>query len=291
MNISIFNQRADIAMTFSITRSAIYITLFSALTGLSAVANADQLEDIHKAGVIKIAVFDSNPPFGFIDKKSKQLQGYDIDIANAIGESLGVKVELQPTNPANRIPLLSSKKVDVIAANFTITDERAKAVDFSVPYFATGQKFIAKKGLLKTPEDLKNLRIGADKGTVQEITLRDNYPSVSVISYDDTPVAFTALRNGNVQAITQDDAKLVGLLANLPESLRAEFEISPFSITKEFQGVGITKGESRLVEAVNTTLINLENDGRALEIYNRWFGPQTRSAVPRGDFKIEAVKP
>lgn len=273
-------------MKLSLKSGVLSLALLTGVSALANIAHADKLDDIQKAGVIKIAVFDSNPPFGFVDKKTKQLAGYDIDVANAIGKSIGVKVELQPTNPANRIPLLSSNKVDLIAANFTITDERAKAVDFSVPYFATGQKFIAKKGLLTKPEDLANLRIGADKGTVQEITLRDNYPTAKVISYDDTPVAFTALRNGNVQAITQDDAKLVGLLANLPEAIKADFEISPFSITQEYQGVGIPKGETRLVEAVDKALLDLESSGQALEIYNRWFGPETNSAVPRGDFKI-----
>ncbi|GKX61177.1 ABC transporter substrate-binding protein [Leminorella grimontii] len=270
---------------------ALSFALAAGLAGVAGIAQADQLDDIQKAGVINIAVFDSNPPFGYVDAKSKQIVGYDVDIANAIGKALGVKVELKATNPANRIPLLASKKVDLIAANFTITPQRAKEVDFSVPYFATGQKFIARKGVLKQPDDIAKLRIGADKGTVQEITLRDKYPTAKVISYDDTPVAFTALRNGNVQAITQDDAKLVGLLANLPDAVKADFEISPFSITKEYQGVGVTKGETRLTEAVNKVLLDLEKDGQAVKIYDRWFGPETKSAMPRGDFKFGPVEP
>lgn len=260
------------------------LTLLAGLVAVSATAQADKLDDIQQAGVVKIAVFDSNPPFGFVDPQSIKLVGYDVDIAQAIGKALGVKVELRATNPANRIPLLASQKVDLIAANFTITDERAKQVNFSIPYFATGQKFIARKGVLKTPDDIKTLRIGADKGTVQEITLREHYPTAKVISYDDTPLAFAALRNGNVQAITQDDAKLVGLLANVPEAQKAEFEISPFSLTKEYQGVGIPKGEERLTQKIDETLLELEKQGTAKTIYDRWFGPSTKSAQPRGDF-------
>ncbi|MFP1726832.1 ABC transporter substrate-binding protein [Lonsdalea quercina] len=262
------------------------LTLVAGLAAISGTAQADKLADIHKSGVVKVAVFDSNPPFGYVDPESKKLVGYDVDIAEAVGKALGVKVELRATNPANRIPLLVSKKVDLIAANFTITDERAKQVNFSIPYFSTGQKFIARKGVLKTPEDIKNLRIGADKGTVQEITLREHYPTAKVISYDDTPLAFAALRNGNVQAITQDDAKLVGLLANVPAAQKAEFEISPFSITREYQGIGIPKGEEPLTQKVNDALSDLEKRGEAEKIYNRWFGPDTRSAQPRGDFKF-----
>lgn len=249
-------------------------------------AYADRLDDIEKRGEIKVAVFDSNPPFGYVDDKTKQIVGLDVDYANAIAQALKVNVQLIPTNPANRVPLLTSKKVDLIVANFTVTQERAQAVDFSVPYFATGQKFIARKGVLKTPEDLQKLRIGADKGTVMEITLREKYPTAKVISYDDTPFAFAALRNGVVQAITQDDAKLIGLLANVPEEQRQDFEISPFSITEEYQAVGIPKGEKRLKDKVNEVLFKLEQDGEAVTIYNRWFGPETNSAMPRGEFKI-----
>ncbi len=268
-------------------QSRVVVTaLLTSLALVSGVAKADKLDDIKKVGTVRIAVFDSNPPFGFIDPQTKKLAGYDVDIAHAIASDLGVKLELRPTNPANRIPLLSSKKIDLIAANFTVTDERAKQVDFSIPYFATGQKFIARKGVLTHPDDIAKLRIGADKGTVQEITLRDRYPTTKVISYDDTPLAFAALRNGNVQAITQDDAKLVGLLANVPEAQKADFEISPFSITREYQAVAVTKGEGRLIEAVNQTLLKLEKDGEAEKIYNRWFGPETKSAQPRGDFKF-----
>ncbi|MCW7546712.1 ABC transporter substrate-binding protein [Photorhabdus sp. APURE] len=272
-------------------KSRVLITaLLAGLTLVTGAAKADKLDDIKKAGAVRIAVFDSNPPFGFIDPQTKKLAGYDVDIANAIANDLGVKLELRPTNPANRLPLLASKKVDLIAANFTVTNERAKQVHFSIPYFATGQKFIARKGVLKSPEDIKNLRIGADKGTVQEITLREHYPTAKVISYDDTPLAFAALRNGNVQAITQDDAKLVGLLANVPEAQKAEFEISPFSITREYQAVAAAKGQERLVEAVNQTLLKLEKEGEAAEIYNRWFGPETKSAQPRGDFKFAPLE-
>ena len=268
-----------------LTKSLTVVALISSIFVASS-AYADRLDDIEKRGQIKIAVFDSNPPFGYIDEKTNQIVGLDVDYANEIGKALNVKVELVPTNPANRIPLLTSQKADLIVANFTVTEERAKAVDFSVPYFATGQKFVAKKGVLKTADDLNNLRIGADKGTVMEITLREKYPTAKVISYDDTPFAFAALRNGLVNAITQDDAKLIGLLANVPEDQRAEFEISPFSITQEYQAVGIPKGETRLKDKVNQILLNLEKDGEAVTIYNRWFGPDTKSAMPRGDFKI-----
>lgn len=244
---------------------------------------ADRLDDIKKAGVLRVAAFDSNPPFGFLDAKTRQITGLDVDVAHHIATRLGVRLELVPTNPANRIPLLVSGKTDLIAANFTVTPDRAKQVDFSLPYFASGQQFIARKGTLSKPEQLAGLRVGADKGTTQEVTLREKYPATKVVSYDDTPLAFVALRNGNVAAITQDGSKLAALLANAPD--KDKYEVAPFTLTREYQAIGLPKGEVRLVKVVNEVLLGLEKNGEAKKIYDHWFGPGTKAPLPR-DFKI-----
>ncbi|MEN3930713.1 ABC transporter substrate-binding protein [Microvirga sp. W0021] len=246
---------------------------------LTGVAQADRLDDIKKAGVLRVAAFDGNPPFGFVDQQSKQIIGLDVDYAKAIADKIGVKLEIRPTNPANRVPLLVSGQVDLVLANFTITEERAKQLDFSIPYFASGQQFLAKKGVLKSPDQIESLRIGADKGTTNEINLRKLYPKTVIVAYDDTPFAFTALRNGNVQAITQDGPKLVGLLANVPD--KENYEIPAFTISDDYIGVGAPKGEKALVDLVNETLRELEADGRALKIYNAWFGPDSKTPLPR----------
>jgi polar amino acid transport system substrate-binding protein len=246
-------------------------------------AFADRLDDIRKAGVLRVGVFDSNPPFGFVDAKTGKPTGLDVDYAEEIAKRLGVKVEYRATNPANRIPLLASNKVDLIAANFTITDERRKQIDFSAPYFASGLQFIAAKGVLKAPDDLQTLRLGVDKGTTQEVTLREKYPQARLIAYDDSPLALAALRSGAIQAFAQDGAKLGALLATLPN--RDQFEISPFTLTREYMGLGVVKGEDRLTSSLNQILVDLEKTGVAAKIYDKWFGPKSAAPLPR-DFVI-----
>ncbi|MBB2926523.1 ABC transporter substrate-binding protein [Paraburkholderia silvatlantica] len=253
--------------------------LTALLVVASTTAHADRLDDIKRAGVLRVAAFDSNPPFGFVDPKDNQIVGLDVDYARAVARSLGVKLEIQPTNPANRIAFLKSGKVDLVFANFTITDERKKEVDFSTPYFASGTQFIAKKGVLKSSEQINGLRIGADKGTTNEQQVRAKFPNATIVAYDDTPFAFAALRTGNVQAITQDGPKLVALLARAPD--KANYEISPFTISNDYEGVGVPKGETRLLDAVNSTLTHLENDGEAAQIYDKWFGPKSAAPLPR----------
>jgi polar amino acid transport system substrate-binding protein len=258
-------------------------TLATALIGLlmavSGVAHADRLDDIKKAGVLRVAAFDSNPPFGFVDPKTNQIVGLDVDYAKALADKLGVKLEVEPTNPANRIALLTSKKVDLVFANFTITDERKKEVDFSTPYFASGTQFLSKKGVLKTPDQLNSLRIGAAKGTTNEQQVRAQFPGATIVAYDDTPFAFAALRAGNVQAITQDGPKLVVLLSNVPD--KEKYEISPFTISNDYEGVGVPKGEPRLLAVVDDTLKSLEANGSAAKIYDTWFGPHSKAPLPR----------
>ena len=106
--------------------------------------------------------------------------------------------------------------------------------------------------MLKSADQLNALRVGADKGTTNEITLREKFPKATIVAYDDTPFAFAALRAGTVQAITQDGPKLIGLLANVPD--KQNYEIPAFTISNDYMGVGVPKGETRLLGFVNDTL-------------------------------------
>ncbi|KAB7896357.1 transporter substrate-binding domain-containing protein [Rouxiella sp. S1S-2] len=263
--------------------SALTLLVLSGVTTFAA--HADQLADIKKAGVINVATFDSNPPFGSVDAKTHDIVGYDVDFAKALAKSLGVKLKLVPTNPANRIPLLQSGKADIIVADITITPERAKVVDFSVPYFVTGQQFLVPAASPDKLDAYATARIGVVKGTTGEQELHTRFPQSRVLAYDDIPLALSALRSGNVQAITQDSTILAGLLDGAPD--KAKYKVLPELLSKEEIGVGVKKGETSLLKAVNDELLSLEKTGEATKIYNVWFGPQTKSPQPRL-FKIEA---
>ncbi|WP_313487135.1 ABC transporter substrate-binding protein [Pseudescherichia sp.] len=271
--------------TLTQSKKAWTLSALALLSTLSFAAHADKLADIKSAGVVKVATFDANPPFGAIDPKTHDIVGYDVDFAKALAKSLGVKLELVATNPANRIPLLQSGKVDLIVADITITPERAQVIDFSTPYFVTGQQFLVAADGADKLDAYGKSRIGAVKGTTGEQALHQRFPQARVLAYDDIPLALTALRNGNVQAITQDSTILAGLLAEAPD--KAKFKILPDLLSKEEIGVGVPKGETALLNAVNDELVKLEQSGDAAKIYDTWFGPQTKTPQPRS-FKIEA---
>ncbi|MBR7777145.1 ABC transporter substrate-binding protein [Undibacterium sp. BYS50W] len=274
-------------MNFKIKKISYLFSVAVAALSFSQLAMADKLDDIKKAGVLRAAVFDSNPPFGSVDAKSHKVVGYDIDFAEALAKKIGVKLELVPTNPANRIPLLQSGKADLIVADITITPERAKVIEFSHPYFVTGQQFLVASSAANKLDAFADARIGAVKGTTGEQELHVRFPKAQVVAYDDVPLALTALRNGSVKAITQDSSILIGLLANAAD--KKNFKILPEYLSTEHIGVGAPKGETALLNVVNNTLLELEKNGEAAKIHERWFGKNSAAPEPR-NFKISAPK-
>lgn len=255
------------------------------MLGLAAgVAQADRLEDIRKKGVLTVGVFDQHSPYGFTDQKTNKVIGIDIDLAQEIANKMGVKLKLVPVSPADRVPALVAGKVDLVIAGFTITDERAKQIDFTIPYFASGQQFLTRKGIkLAGKDDLARLRLGVGKGTSDEERLRSMFPDAILVVYEDMSHAFRGLRAGKVDAISQGEPELIYLLASAPD--RVKYVIQPLTVSDDLDGVGVVKGEATLRNEVNDVLMALEKEGRAEQVYNKWFGPQTQTPLKRA-YKI-----
>lgn len=250
------------------------------------IALADTLAGIKSKGVLVVGVKDSLPPFGYVDAQTRTIVGYDVDFARAIAFKLGVRLELKPVTSANRIPQLSSGNIDMIAATMTKSPERAQQIDFSYAYFVTGQKFIAPKGKVRSLKDLEGKRIATAKGSTSEINVKRAIPTATVLSFDDYPQAFLALRQGRVAAITTDEAILAGILAKAPKA--PAFEIPNLRISDEPYGLGMRKGDTALVAFVNKTLEEMERSGEAQSIFDKWFGPKSSAPLKR-DFKISPV--
>lgn len=249
---------------------------------------ADTLEMVKKKGVLVAGVKDSTPGFGFIDEKTREIVGYDVDFVRAIANKLGVKLELKPVTSSTRMPQLTEGNIDIIAATMTITPERAQQIDFSYTYFLTGQKFIAKKGTVKTLADLDGKRIGTAKGSTSEQNAAKALPKATILSFDDYPQALLALQQGKVFAITTDESILANLLANAPN--KEQYEIPNIQISDEPYGLGMRKGDKNFVDFVNKTLLEMEKSGEAKKIFDKWFGPGSKVPMNRGNFKITAGK-
>ncbi len=264
---------------------AIMVMSLVIVAGLcGALLAADTLEMVKKKGVLVAGVKDSTPGFGFVDEKTRQIIGYDVDFVAAIANKLGVKLELKPVTSASRMPQLVEGNIDIIAATMTATPERAKQIDFSLTYFFTGQKFIVKKGTVKSLADLNGKRIGTAKGSTSEQNAAKALPKATILSFDDYPQALLALQQGKVFAATTDESILANLLGNAPN--KDQYEIPDIQISDEPYGLGMRKGDKNFVDFVNKTLLEMEKSGEAKKIFDKWFGPNATIALKRGSFKI-----
>ncbi len=252
----------------------VMIALGLAAADAGAALSGDTLSEVKKKGVLVAGVRDSLPPFGVIDKRTGRNIGYDIDYVNAIAGRLGVKVKFVPTTPETRIEQLRNGEIDIVAASMTVTPERAKQVDFSYTYFLTGQRFIVKKGgPYKYPRDFAGKTVGVANGTTGGEVLAKEIPTTVVRYYDTYPQVFQALRKGEVVALSTDEVILRGLYLDMPD--KEEFEISPAQISGDAYGLAVRKGDKRLLDFINTTLMEMEKSGEADKIFDKWFGPGT----------------
>ena len=207
------------------------------------------LDEIKDSGTINIGVFSDKYPFGYVDEYGKY-QGYDVYFAERIGKDLNVKINYVSTEAANRVEYLETGKVDIILANFTVTDDRAKKVDFALPYMNVALGVVSPNSRVIT--DLsqveKDDQVIVISGTTAEIYLIENNPEIKLQKYDTYANAKNALENGNAVAWANDNTEVIayalqneGYTVGIP-TLGSNDTIAP----------AVTKG--------NTTLLNWLND-------------------------------
>ena len=172
-------------------------------------AKARTVQEIKDSGVIRIGVFTDKAPFGYVDENGKN-QGFDIYFTDRIAKDLGVKVEYISLDPASRVEYAETAKVDIVAANFTVTPERAEKVDFSFPYMKVSLGVVSPdKAVIKSVEDLKDKTLIVSKGTTAEYYFSKNHPEIKLQKYDSYTDAYNALLDGRGDAFSTDNTEVL----------------------------------------------------------------------------------
>lgn len=215
------------------------------------------VDEIKESGTINIGVFSDKSPFGYVDENG-EYQGYDVYFGNRIGEDLGVEINYVSTEAANRIEYLQTGKVDIILANFTVTEERAQEVDFALPYMNVALGVVSPEDNVITSLD----ELGADdeviviSGTTAETYLEKNYPNIKLQKYDAYAEAKTAFENGNGVAWANDNTEVIAFTIENPgytvgiPSLGSADTIAP----------AVTKGNESLLNWLNDEIAALGNE-------------------------------
>lgn len=257
---------------------------------LGASAHADQLADIQKKGEIVIGVLGIDEPNSFIDPKTREFIGYEVDLAKAVAKKLGVKPVFKQVAVAARIPELQQGLVDVLAASLTHNKEREAQVDFGLTHLVTGQKVLVKKSSgIHNVADLAGKKALTVKGGTQGPNLLKAVPTAEVVTFESTQQAFQALQQGKGVAYVNDEAGLLADHAKLGAASK-DYVILPQNLSVEPLAFGIKKGEAGVKKAVDDTLRALEKSGAAEKLFVKWYGPDTRLKFPKRGFKIETDK-
>ena len=180
-------------------------------------AQAQTLDAIKNRKVLRIAVSQDFPPFGSVGP-DMTLQGFDIDLANLVAKAAGVTLELVPVSSVNRIPYLQTNKVDLVVSALGKTEERAKVIDFSLPY---APYFVGVFGpasvQVSTPADLAGKSLSVARGAVEDIELSKIAPPGLVVKrYEDANATTAAFLSGQTDLIATGNAGAAGILARNP---------------------------------------------------------------------------
>lgn len=215
------------------------------------------LDEIKAAGTVNIGVFSDKNPFGYVDENG-EYQGYDVYFAERIGKDLGVDINYVSTEAASRVEYLETGKVDIVLANFTVTEERAQKVDFALPYMNVALGVVSPDSRVITSLD----ELGADdqviviSGTTAETYLAANNPEIKLQKYDTYANAKNAIENGNGAAWANDNTEVIafalqnpGYTVGIPE-LGSQDTIAP----------AVSKGNSTLLNWLNDEIKALGNE-------------------------------
>ena len=206
------------------------------------------LDEIKEDGTINIGVFSDKNPFGYVDENG-EYQGYDVYFAERIGKDLGVKINYVSTEAASRVEYLETGKVDIVLANFTVTEERAEKVDFALPYMNVALGVVSHEdNVIESVDQIgANDQVIVISGTTAETYFEQNYPDIKLQKFDTYATAKTSFENGTGVAWANDNTEVIayaleneGYVVGIP-SLGSQDTIAP----------AVSKGNSSLLDWLN----------------------------------------
>jgi polar amino acid transport system substrate-binding protein len=239
----------------------------SALAAASLAAHAE-LDDIRAAKKIRISVDLAVPPSGMTDSNMKPT-GSDYDVAALLAKDLGVALEIVPTVGATRIPNLQTNKADLVIATLAWTPERAKVVEYSLPYAGQVSLVGGVKSInVKSMADLAGKSVAVNRSTTQDTDLTTNAKGANVVRYDDDAGVITAVVTGQADLVGTSQALFLTMQAKAPQR-----QLEPkFVLRTNELGIGMRFGEPKLKEWVNGWIRTNMQNGKLNEIFKKYHG-------------------
>ena len=240
------------------------------------------LEKISRTGVLTAGTRATSIPLAFINEKNEWI-GFSIDLLEAIRARLErklakrIRLEKKEGTPATSVPLVAKRTIDVECGSMTYTRARDETVDFSINFFFTGTQLVVKKGSgIKGVADVAGKLVGAAKASTGEKNLRASQPKADVVLFPDHSAGLLALEQGRIVAYVSDGILLAGLIAKAKNP--KDYEVLRDFLAKDPYACMVPENDSKWRDFVNHTFMELIDNGKYFELYEKWFGE--RGVVP-----------
>ncbi|TJX67622.1 transporter substrate-binding domain-containing protein [Soehngenia saccharolytica] len=229
----------------------------------SCTANADKtsiskFEDIKESGKLVLGTAADYPPYEYhkMENGKDQIVGFDIEIAKEIAKDLGVELEIIDMKFEGLLPALTMGDIDLIVAGLVPNEERAKVVDFSIPYYEAEQALLVRTedlDELQSIDDFAGLNIGAQKATLQEEIALDKFNKANYIGLSKITDLILELKNNKVDGVV-----LVEPVAKAYAAQNSDLSLSKIDLGKEDGvAVAVNKGNEDLLKSINSTISRL----------------------------------
>ncbi|OFS09092.1 arginine ABC transporter substrate-binding protein [Hafnia sp. HMSC23F03] len=238
------------------------IIIATVLAGISVSASA--------AEIIRFAAEASYPPFEFMDANN-QMQGFDIDLANAICKQMKATCTFTNQSFDSLIPSLKFKRIDAVISGMDITPERQKQVAFTAPYYDNSALFIAEKGKVADIAALKGKRVGMQNGSTHQKYLQEKHPEITPVPYDSYQNAILDLKNGRLDAVFGDTAVVNEWLKQNAALAAVGDKVTDPNYFGTGLGIAVRQNNAELLNQFNAALNQLKQDGTYKTIYSKWF--------------------
>jgi len=238
----------------------------------TSAAKVAELQD----GVLQVGSDISYAPIEFFEEGTQNAEGLDVDLADALAEELGVRAEFINTGFDGIIGALNVERFDILMSAMTVTEERQKEIDF-IPYLNAGTDILVAQGNpknIKTIEDLSGLTAGVQIATIQVDQLKAandqlkaaGKPEISVLTFDQNPLAVEQLRTGRADAVIADSP----VVANDARLSEGKLEALGLAVEAAPYGIGVRKGSTQLKAAIEDALQKLQASGKYDQILEKW---------------------
>ncbi|CAB3742461.1 transporter substrate-binding domain-containing protein [Paraburkholderia rhynchosiae] len=246
-------------------------------------AFADQLADIRSRGEVTCGVYSNVEPFSYPNAQTRQLEGMDVDLCNAVAKQLGVKAKLEPLAVEARIPQLKLGRVDLVVANLAYTKTRATQIAFSDSYYSTKEVLVVKKAdANKKLADFTGQKISAADGSTSAQSIPISIKGAQAVTFHDTSSAFLALEQNKVKGFVTNQMTATKI-AKQVEGTDGAVAIAAEPMLIEPIAVGLRQNEPAMLVAVNKALASMEQSGEMSAIFSKWLGPKTPYGLTRTD--------